>query len=273
MAERTRQLEYSSIQPEMHNEAGRRTKAAKMLAILRHFLGSDPFSGARVVDLGCSTGFIADEFRRAGATTVGVDIDVSGLAEARSRFDETGFVCADGERLPLPDASVDIVVFNHIYEHVVDPDAVMSEVERVLTADGVVYLGLGNKWGIIEPHYGLPFLSWLPQGLADRYVSRSGRAGAYHERFRGERGLRAMTSGLTVWDYTDTVITEPERFSATDVVAGPLARLPAVAWRIGRPLMPTFIWLGTKSERRPAGSPPKVPPRVIGRVQGLSAPR
>jgi SAM-dependent methyltransferase len=263
MAERTRQLEYSSIQPEMHNEAGRRAKAAKMLAILRHFLGDDDLSDARVVDLGCSTGFIADEFRRAGAATVGVDIDVPGLADARARCRETGFLCADGEQLPLPDASVDIVVFNHIYEHVVDPDAVMREIERVLGPEGIVYLGLGNKWGVIEPHYRLPFLSWLPPGLADRYVSGTRRGTAYHERFRSERGLRAMTSDLTVWDYTDTVITEPDRFSATDVVPGPLARLPAVAWRIGRPLMPTFIWLGSKSGRVPAGPPPKSPPRLI----------
>ena len=34
-----------------------------------------------------------------------------------------------------------MVVFNHIYEHVVDPDAVLAEIRRVLRPDGVVYLG------------------------------------------------------------------------------------------------------------------------------------
>ena len=33
---------------------------------------------------------------------------------------------ASGDDLPLPDASLDVVVFNHIYEHVVDADAVMQ---------------------------------------------------------------------------------------------------------------------------------------------------
>lgn len=271
MTERMRQLEYSNIQPEMHNEAGRRAKATKMLAVLRHFRGNDGLRGATVVDLGCSTGFVADEFGRAGARTVGVDIDVPGLAQARARFDEVGFVCADAEGLPIPDASVDIVVFNHIYEHVVDADAVMSEIVRVLAPDGITYMGLGNKWGVVEPHYGLPFLSWLPPRLADHYVRRTGRGRAYHERFRSERELRAMTSDLTVWDYTDSVLVEPDRFSATDVVPGPLARLPAIAWRIGRPLVPTFIWVGSKRSRGPAGPHLKSPPRLIGMPRLVSA--
>jgi 2-polyprenyl-3-methyl-5-hydroxy-6-metoxy-1,4-benzoquinol methylase len=54
-------------------------------------------TGLRVLDLGCSTGFISDELYRAGATVTGVDIDEPGLARA----------------------------FTHIYEHVVDPDAVL----------------------------------------------------------------------------------------------------------------------------------------------------
>ena len=264
MTARTRQLEYSSLQPEMHNEASRRAKAAKILAVLRHFRGSVELRGSTVVDLGCSTGFIADEFRRAGAATFGVDIDVPGLAAAKSRFDGgIAFLCADGEQLPFPEGSIDIVIFNHIYEHVVDADAVMSEIVRILVPGGVAYLGLGNRWGIIEPHYGLPFLSWLPPRLADRYISRAGRGEAYHERFRGERGLRRLTSALAVWDYTPTVLAEPEAFSAGDVVPSAMARLPAASWRVVRPLIPTFIWVGTKGYAAPAGPELRSPPRRL----------
>jgi SAM-dependent methyltransferase len=264
MKDRAAQLEYSNLQPEMHNEEGRRTKAAKMLAVLGHFRGTADLTGTRVVDVGCSTGFIADEFRRGGATVIGVDIDVPGLVAAKARFGSgIGLVCADGERLPLPDASIDIVVFNHIYEHVVDADAVVSDIERILAPDGVVYLGLGNRWGVIEPHYRLPLLSWLPPRLADRYVRRFGKADAYHERFRGERGLRKMIARLIVWDYTDTVLADPEAFSAHDVVPAPLERLPTMAWRALRPVMPTFIWVGTKTALEPAGRPVRCPPRRL----------
>jgi SAM-dependent methyltransferase len=264
MTSRARQLEYSDLQPEMHNEAGRRRKAAKMLAVLEHFRGSSDLTDTRVVDLGCSTGFIADEFRRAGACTIGIDIDAPGLAAANRRFhDQVLFLSADGEALPFENGTIDIVVFNHIYEHVVDADAVMAEIVRVLRPGGLAYLGLGNRWGVIEPHYGLPFLSWLPSAIADRYVRLFGRAEAYHERFRGQRGLRRMVRDLSVWDYTETVLTDSEAFAADDLVPGPLRYVPASAWRVARPLTPTFIWVGVKGGGAPAGRPAKTPPRLL----------
>ena len=76
----------------------------------------------------------------------------------------------------MADGSVDVCVFNHIYEHVVDPDAVMAELHRVLADERVLYLGLGNRLGVMEPHYRLPFLSYLPRPMADRYMRVTGRA-------------------------------------------------------------------------------------------------
>lgn len=264
MSERNAQLEYSDLQPEMHNETGRRAKAAKMLAVVRHFTGRDDLAGARVVDLGCSTGFIADEMRLAGGRVVGVDIDVPGLAASRRLLrDGVGFVCADGEDLPLPDESVDLLIFNHIYEHVVDADLVMREIVRILAPDGVAYFGFGNKWGVVEPHYGLPFLSWLPPRIADRYIRATGRGDAYHERFRSERGLREMAGALNLWDYTDTVLADPQGFHASDLVPGPLTRMPAGVWRLTRPVMPTFIWIGTKSTSAPVSPSARVAPRRL----------
>lgn len=265
MSDRTAQLEYSSIQPLMHDEAHRRGKAAKMLAVLTHFRGTSDVDGLKVVDLGCSTGFIADEFRHAGATTFGIDIDRPGLAAARTRFENRiGFVCADGEQAPFPDGAADVVIFNHIYEHVVDADAVVAEIARILAPEGVVYLGLANKWGVMEPHYNLPFLSWLPYRLADRYVSLFGRADAYHERFRSARNLRRMTEAFEVWDYTETILVEPHRFAAQGMVPGPLTKVPGAVWRLARPVTPTFVWVGTKSPRaEPLGTATKYPPRRL----------
>ena len=106
-------------------------------------------------------------------------------ARAAQRFGEqVEFISASGDEIPLRSGSVDIVIFNHIYEHVPNPDAVMAEIVRVLKDDGLVYLGLGNRLGIMEPHYKLPFLSWLPKRFADRYVRVSGRASSYYETFR-----------------------------------------------------------------------------------------
>src|SRR4051794_25908622 len=295
---RTAQLAYSEQMAAMRDEAGRRRKAAKILAVLRHVLGRDDatgLAGLTVADIGCSQGFIADELAGAGAAgTIGVDIDVPGLAVAQSRFGgRVGFVCAAGEALPLPDASVDVAVFNHIYEHVVDPEAVLADVRRVLRPDGVLYLGLGNRLGVIEPHYRLPFLSYLPPAAADRYVRATGRADHYYERFRTRLGLRRLLAGghvldltppvaahssgrfrprlglrrlLAGWhvlDYTLPVLAEPSAFAGDDLVPGPVSRLPEPALAALLPLLPTYLWVASPSPLQARGRALRVAPRPV----------
>jgi ubiquinone/menaquinone biosynthesis C-methylase UbiE len=248
------QLSYSEIQAKTHDEAKRRRKAAKICAVLEHFYGREDLGGLSVVDVGCSTGFTAAVLSAAGANVIGLDIDVPGLGHAAARFgDRVGFLCADGTAMPFADESVDIVVFNHIYEHVVDPDGILAEIRRVLRRDGAAYLGFGNRLGVMEPHYRLPFLSWLPRRVADRYVAISGRAPHYYEQFRTRRGLRKMCAGLQLWDYTYTVLSDSDAFKARDMVPRRLAQLPPAAWRLLAPIMPTFIWVGTPGTARPRG--------------------
>ncbi|MEU8172838.1 class I SAM-dependent methyltransferase [Microbispora hainanensis] len=270
-AERAAQLEYSEFQAAMLDEDKRRRKAAKIIAVLAHFLGRDAakpgeaLAGLTVGDVGCSAGFIADELAAAGARrTLGLDIDVPGLRKASDRFGgRVGFVCADGSRLPFPDGSIDVLVFNHIYEHVVDPDAVIADMHRVLSDDGVLYLGLGNRLGIMEPHYKLPFLSYLPPAAADRYVRAFGRADHYYERFRTRPGLRRMLADFHVWDYTFPVLAAPERFAGGELFPGAvgraakatLERTPRPALRALLPVVPTYLWVATKTPRRPLGAP------------------
>jgi ubiquinone/menaquinone biosynthesis C-methylase UbiE len=263
--ERSAQLAYSEQMAAMRDEQGRRRKAAKILAVLRHVLGRADLAGLAVADIGCSQGFIADELAAAGAAhTYGVDIDVPGLAVAHERFgDRVRFVCAAGESLPLADASVDVAVFNHIYEHVVDPEAVLADVRRVLRPDGVLYLGLGNRLGVMEPHYRLPFLSYLPQAAADRYVQAFGRADHYYEQYRTRPGLRRLLAGWHVLDYTLPVLAQPEQFAGEDLVPGPVSRLPRTALRALLPALPTYLWVASPSPLSAAGPPLRVPPAPV----------
>lgn len=263
------QRAYSDTQALMLDEASRRTKADKILAVLLHWTGRDDLDGLVVADVGCSGGTIAARLREAGASVVGLDIDEPGIAKAAARYGADAgpaFVCGDSMAVPLADASVDVVVCNHIYEHVVSPEALVAELRRVVRPDGVVYLGLGNRWGVVEPHYRLPFLSYLPRGLADRYVALSGRAETYYEQFRTRSGLVDLLSPFTVWDYTHSVLSEPGRFA----MGGLVARAPGLAWRASvalRPVVPTFIWLGTPGDARPAGGGLRRDPTVVRRAQ------
>jgi len=262
--DRSEQLAYSEIMAKMLDEQGRRQKAAKIIAVVRHALGVPSLEGLRAVDVGCSAGFIADELALGGATTSGVDIDEPGLEKARARFGErVDFRLARGEDLPFDDDSVDVAVLNHIYEHVVDPEAVVADIHRVLKPGGLLYLGIGHRWQVLEPHHRLPFLSWLPQGAADRYMRLTRKGDHYYEHYYTPSGLRRLFGAYDVWDYTLPVLTDPRTFAAGDNVPVWAAKVPPVAFRAALPLVPTYVWAAFKGPSTPAGPELRVPPRHL----------
>jgi SAM-dependent methyltransferase len=267
---RERQLAYSDNQALMLDDETRRAKATKIAAVIQHFRGRGSLDDLDILDVGCSGGIIANELHRRGAHMLGLDIDVPGLSKARARFAESAyFICADSERMPLADASVDAVICNHVYEHVVDPEQLFAELRRVVRPDGLLYLGLGNRLGVVEPHYRLPFLSWLPRPLAHRYVRMFGRADHYHEAFRTWPGLKRLCAGLYVWDYTYSVLSDPRTFAAGDVVPRWAAGVPAWLLKAARPLVPTYIWVATKNPSHPKGPSLTIWPQLVAETSAL----
>ena len=249
------QLAYSEIQNKMKDEQTRRQKAGKIIRVLHHYLGRADLEGLSTLDIGCSVGIIASELAGDGALSTGVDIDVPGLEAANSRFgDRVNFVCASADDLPIPNESVDVVVFNHIYEHLVDPEAVVTEIHRVLKPTGVAYFGLANKYQMMEPHYRLPLLSWLPQKAADQYIRRSGRASHYYERHLSRTGLKHLLRGFHIYNYTVPVIRHPDVFGSGDQVVSAVSRLPVALLQVLIPIVPTYIWIGTKRQMPPRSS-------------------
>jgi 2-polyprenyl-3-methyl-5-hydroxy-6-metoxy-1,4-benzoquinol methylase len=271
---RRRQDAYSDQQPLMLDEANRTQKAKKIAAIVEHFLGRTDLTNLKVLDIGCSGGIVASVLQSHGADVVGVDIDVPGVTRGQAMVgNRVAFVLADAEGLPFRDHCFDVVVCNHVYEHVVDPGALFADLRRVLGPDGVAYLGLANRLKVIEPHYRLPFLSWLPRGLAHRYVRATGRAPHYHERLVTRRGLKRLCHDFEVWDYSRAVIASPERFDAEDAVSNTVASLPNWVVRLARPLFPTYFWIATAHPSRPSGDSLRVPPENVRTPRRDALPR
>lgn len=154
----------------------------------------------RVADVGAGTGIIKNELERiTGRPITGFDIDMSFVARRRR------MVGADALRLPVAEGTFDFVILNHVYEHVGDQAGLFRELHRVLAPGGEAYVSAGNRLAVVEPHYRLPFLSWVPRRLADLYVRLSGRGRSYEGiRFRTHRSLTRLMrrAGLEVRDET-----------------------------------------------------------------------
>ncbi|MGD8719980.1 MAG: class I SAM-dependent methyltransferase [Candidatus Zixiibacteriota bacterium] len=222
-------------------------KARKIRRVLERELGPAPWPEVRGLDLGCGPGTIAAYLGRLAGSFVGVDVDRAALDIARSRFryPNLEFLYNAEPRLPFDDASFDLIVANHVYEHVRDVEAFFEEVRRLIKPAGRVYLAAAGKYQLLEPHYKLPFLSWLPGKIADAYLKLAGREEDYDVHLVSYRRLFRLLEPFDVREYTAAVVAEPERFGAAAEVPANrvLRRLAAFLARRAPSLSPTRIFV------------------------------
>ncbi|HWW90150.1 MAG TPA: class I SAM-dependent methyltransferase [Solirubrobacteraceae bacterium] len=104
----------------------------------------------RIIDVGCSTGYLLEDLRRAipDASLVGVDLVAGGLRKARENVPDAELLQADACALPLADRSVDGAVSANLFEHVPADERALAETLRILRPGAraviVVPVGPGN---------------------------------------------------------------------------------------------------------------------------------
>lgn len=246
------QLGFSTAHADrMYDAAQRAHKAQKVIRVLEDQVGD--LSTHRLLDIGCSAGFMTAAYAEHAGEVVGIDIDAPAVefAARTHRRPNLRFELHDSMATGFPDSSFSMITCTHIYEHVPDATRLMAELRRVLRPGGVCFFAAPNRLQLMEPHYRLPLLSWPPKAIGHRYVRATGRAANYYEKHLTLWGLRRLTRGFEVVDYTERVLADPARFAATDLVApGSLGqRLALAVARHAYPLMPTYLWI----LRRPMG--------------------
>ena len=90
------------------------------------------------------------------------------------------FVHAGVESLDYREA-FDLVILDNVYEHLPDHDAALAAIWRAMRPGAVLYVLVPNKLWPVEAHYDLPFLSWLPLPLANRYLRLTRRGNSYED--------------------------------------------------------------------------------------------
>jgi SAM-dependent methyltransferase len=155
----------------------------------------------------------------------------------------------EGTALPFDAGMFDIVITNHVIEHVGDvTDQLhhLEEIGRVLAPHGLAYLAVPNKWRLVEPHFRLPLLSWLPQPLCDLYVRVLGRGSYYDCRplGHGEAMRLFARAGFANEDATVEAIrsTLEIEYPSSKLLGFASKHLPDALLRLCMPVIPTMIF-------------------------------
>jgi SAM-dependent methyltransferase len=224
-------------------------KATKIISIV----GEARFQACRrILEIGCGSGVIASTLSEVSASAEVFAVDV-----ADNRIDSSGFEFhkVEGTELPFPAGHFDLVISNHVIEHVgTEGDQLdhLNEIKRVLSPSGLAYLAVPNKWRIMEPHYKLPLLSWLPQRMADILVRGMGRGTFYDCRPLSAAMAKKLFvgSGLAFHDATMKALRTTFEIEKRGALSTKLiGRIPDWVLRPSFAIVPTFVYLLGKTGR------------------------
>ncbi len=139
----------------------------------------DSMEGMDAIELGCGTGYVSGWMCRRGASVIGLDVSRRQLTTARrlaaAHSLDVGFVLADAEAVPFPDASFGFAMSEYGAALWCEPSAWLSETHRLLRPGGRLVLLSSSPWlaacypldgstpagtDLVRPYFGMERLDW-----------------------------------------------------------------------------------------------------------------
>jgi 2-polyprenyl-6-hydroxyphenyl methylase / 3-demethylubiquinone-9 3-methyltransferase len=133
-----------------------------------------PFTGLRILDIGCGGGLLAEPMARLGANVVGADAAGGNIPVARVHAAQSGldidYRHSTAEGLAAADELFDVVLNMEVVEHVADPPAYLRACRQLLKPGGLHICSTLNR---TAKSYAVAIVGaevvmrWLPRGTHD----------------------------------------------------------------------------------------------------------
>lgn len=134
-----------------------------------------PFSGLKLLDIGCGGGLLAEPMTRLGFDVTAIDASSENIGVARAHAAQQGldirYRAATSEQLEAEGAGpFDLVLNMEVIEHVADPESYIRTCSRLIAPGGLMIVATLNRTlkglllGKVAAEY---VLRWVPAGTHD----------------------------------------------------------------------------------------------------------
>jgi 2-polyprenyl-3-methyl-5-hydroxy-6-metoxy-1,4-benzoquinol methylase len=231
---------------------------AKMIICCLEYVTGTSIKNKNILEVGAGSALISHELAKLDNYVVSVDINDKIYKEANLRYniqEDAQFLIADGRELSFKAKSFDIIICNQVIEHVPIKDHrnFITEMNRILKSGGLLYISTPNKFWFIEPHAKLPFLSYMPKSLADKYIKFARGEEEYdinlltYNQFVNSLKIFEITHNLT-----PHIIKNPDSFKIENKIPKKIKVLlnlvPLILLQFLMPICPSWILIGRKNE-------------------------
>jgi 2-polyprenyl-6-hydroxyphenyl methylase / 3-demethylubiquinone-9 3-methyltransferase len=140
----------------------------------RDLMAPLPFTGLRILDIGCGGGLLSEPMARLGADVVGADPATRNIPVAQLHADQSGLTIdyrlTTAEDLAASGEQFDVVLNMEVVEHVPDPQSFLTACQTLLKPGGLMICSTLNRnaksfgMAIIGAEW---VMRWLPKGTHD----------------------------------------------------------------------------------------------------------
>lgn len=116
---------------------------------------AEPKGDPRLLDVACGAGAFLWRAVDRGLDVVGIDVSPTAIELATKRLPHAELHVGDGEQLPFPDSSFDLVTCLGSLEHFPSPERGAAEIARVVRADGQAIVFVPNLFFLGHVWFGL----------------------------------------------------------------------------------------------------------------------